>query len=148
PYEAGDPATAEESEGSGEEESADPGGAAPHPRPWSGGGLLGAETFAAAAVLAVSGALVGPRLVQMLSSVTAQDQVSAVAGTIVGDAVVALVGVVLGLVGIGLADGASRPWTRWAAGASVLVGLLFAAVSIAAYLLVPAPAPAPVGPSM
>ncbi|GAB3454680.1 hypothetical protein GCM10027570_35150 [Streptomonospora sediminis] len=123
------------------------GGATPAVAP-GGGGLLGAETFAVAAMLAVGGALVGPRLVQMLSSVTAQDQVSAISRTIIGDGVVALVAVVLGLVSGGMANVHTRPWARWAAGAAVLIGVLFALISIVAWVLVPAPAPAPTGPPM
>ncbi|MDT0304868.1 hypothetical protein [Streptomonospora wellingtoniae] len=141
-----DPFIADETDEAEDEELIGPDDYAAPARPAPGGGLLGAETFSLAAVLAVGGALVGPRLVQMLSSVTAQDQVSAVSGTILGDAVVALVGVVLGLVGAGMANEGSRPWVRWAAGAAVLLGGLFAVGSVVAYLLVPAPAP--MGPPM
>ncbi|QBI53237.1 hypothetical protein [Streptomonospora litoralis] len=104
-------------------------------------GVFVAETFAVTAVITIAAALVGPRLVQMLSSVTAQDQVSAVAGMILGDAVVALLGVVLGLVALWLAGESGRPWTRWTAGATVLIGLAFLVVSLVAFLLVPPPTP-------
>ncbi|MUL40121.1 hypothetical protein FZ103_02835 [Streptomonospora sp. PA3] len=141
PLDAEEAAEVEEGEESRERRGAGAAGGSAH---WAG--LLSTETFAAASVLAVAAALVGPRLVQMFATVTAPNQVAVATGTIVGDTVTALFGVVLGLVALGLAEEDTRPWARWWAGAAVLIGLLFTVLSLIAFTLVPPPAPA--GPPM
>ncbi|MDA8372138.1 MAG: hypothetical protein M0026_20045 [Nocardiopsaceae bacterium] len=100
-------------------------------------GVVSAETFGIAALLMVAAALVGTRLAEMYASVRAVDQVSALTSVILGDGATALLGVVLGLLSLVLANEASRPWARWAAMAAVVVGTVFVLISVTTYLMVP-----------
>ncbi|TQN30998.1 hypothetical protein FHX37_0887 [Haloactinospora alba] len=105
------------------------------------GGILSAESFSVAALLATGAGLVGTRLAEMLASVTAQSQSSVVSSVILGDGVTVVLGVLLGAVSLGMNGPASRPWAQWVAAACVLVGVLFLIGSAAAYVSVPPPAP-------
>lgn len=105
------------------------------------GGILSAESFSVAALLATVAGMVGTRLAEMLASVTAQSQTSVVSSVILGDGVTVLLGVVLGAVSLTMNGPSSRPWAQWVAAACVLIGVLFLIGSAAAYISVPPPAP-------
>ncbi|WP_067975951.1 hypothetical protein [Nocardiopsis trehalosi] len=114
------------------------------PRP---AGVFSAETFSLAALLMVGAALVGTRLGEMWASVRSADQLSALSAIIMGDGGTAVLGVVLGLLALVLADADSRPWARWAGMAAVVVGLVFVVLSVTTYLMVPPPQPQPMMPA-
>ncbi|MFC4560775.1 hypothetical protein ACFO4E_02770 [Nocardiopsis mangrovi] len=139
---AAEPAGAEPDDDSGDdpegERYADSGWPAAAPRT---AGVFSAETFAIAAVLLVGASLIGTRLAEMWASVRSADQLSALTAIILGDGGTALLGAVLGALGLVLANADTRPWARWAAMAAIVVGLLFVVLSVTTYLMVPPPAP-------
>ncbi|GAB3475565.1 hypothetical protein [Nocardiopsis coralliicola] len=104
-------------------------------------GVLSAEMFSIAGAFALLGSLIGTRVVELAASVTAASQEGMIKTMAAGDGVFALVAVVLSGASLIAAGSGTRTWTRWLAGAVLLVGVLLVATAAATYLLVPPPAP-------
>ncbi|MFC3995403.1 hypothetical protein ACFOVU_05735 [Nocardiopsis sediminis] len=140
-----DDAGTEPAEGSGDDSGEegrpeDTGWELDRPRP---AGVFSAETFAIVAVLLVGASLIGTRLAEMWASVRSADQLSAITAIIMGDAGTAVLGAVLGGLGLVLANADTRPWARWAAMAAIVVGVIFVVLSVTTYVMVPPPQPQP-----
>lgn len=114
------------------------------------GGIFSAETFAVAAILITGLSMIGTRMGQLLSSITADpaDQVSSIANLILGDSGTALLGVLLGGVSLILHNSASLRWAKWVAAAAIIVGVIAVLAGGAAYLLLPEPQPMQMQPGM
>jgi hypothetical protein len=102
-----------------------------------------AETLTLAGLLVLFGALSGLRILEVLPSMLAQSQEGMLAGVLLGEGATALLGVLLGLVGLMLAHPGTSTWVRWVAPAIIIVGLVLAATAAGAYLQVPEPQPQP-----
>ncbi|MFB9801440.1 hypothetical protein, partial [Streptomonospora salina] len=113
-------------------------GAAPAP-----GGILSAETFSIIGLMLVGALLSGWRATEVVPSLLAQTQEGVISGMMVAEGVVALLAVASGLISLTLAGAATRPWARWIATATVVVGALLFLVAAGAYLQVPEPQPQP-----
>lgn len=108
---------------------------------------LAAEAFALAGAALSVIALLGSRMVEILSSVVAADQLGAIANTIIGDGILALAGLLLGGIALLRANETTQPWARWLATAAVITGLVGLVAAAVAYPLVPPPQPqVPLGP--
>ncbi len=106
-------------------------------------GILTAETFAITGLLAISTILMGSQITQNLPSILGQSQEGMLSGVVAADGAVSLFAVVLGVVSLILANQFTRPWARWIATATIIVGVLVIAVSATTFVLVPEPQPQP-----
>ncbi|WP_052745860.1 hypothetical protein, partial [Allosalinactinospora lopnorensis] len=116
---------------------------APSAGPAPAGGIVSAETFSIAGLLALSAVFFGVRLTELLPSLVGQSQEGVFAGIIAGDGAVALIAVALAVVSLLLANKSTRPWARWVATATIIAGVIFLAGAVTAYTLVPEPQPQP-----
>ena len=132
PDQAGDPNT----------EGAEPvAGSTSDPRP---GGVLSAETFGLVALVLLGVTIMSGQLLEMLTSMIlvsgqpiAPEQIGHIELQLMMGGGVALLAVLFAGVSLALINPGTRPWAKWAATTTVIVGLLFVVIAAVAFYMVP-----------
>ncbi|RKS04633.1 hypothetical protein DFP74_0193 [Nocardiopsis sp. Huas11] len=115
--------------------------AQPEPRP---GGALSAETFSLVALFLLILTMLSGRLVELFATVSsigdqpvAAAQVAQLNTQITTSGAMAAITVLFAVLALVLSGTGTRTWARWTATATLITGLLFVAVAIATYVMVP-----------
>lgn len=136
----------DEAEGSTEQDPGEApvstGAAAYGPRP---GGLFGAETFSLTAVFLLALTLLSSQIVQLFSTVlqigdqpVPHEQVAQLSNQALVGGGLALLTVLFAALALVLTNMGTRPWARWSAMATIIVGLLFVIMAVLTYVMIPA----------
>ena len=111
------------------------------PRP---GGAFSAETFAVVGLVLLGVTVMSGRLIEMLTSMIlvggqaiAPEQVSHIELQLMAGGAVALLTVLFAGLSLTLTNLGTRPWAKWGATATLIVGLLFVITAAVAYYLMP-----------
>ncbi|KOX23648.1 hypothetical protein ADL05_02390 [Nocardiopsis sp. NRRL B-16309] len=111
------------------------------PRP---GGAFSTETFSLVAAFLLVLTMLSGRLVELFATVVsigeqqvAAAQVAQLNTQIVTSGAMALITVLFAVLALVLAGPGTRDWSRWTATATLITGLLFLAVAVATYVMVP-----------
>ncbi|MBR8742840.1 hypothetical protein [Nocardiopsis sp. MG754419] len=116
-------------------------GATAEPRP---GGVLSAETFGIVGLVLLGVTVTSGQLLEMLTSMIlvggqaiAPEQISHIELQLMMGGSVALLAVLSAGLSLALINAGTRPWAKWGATATVIVGLLFVAAAAVAYYMIP-----------
>ncbi|GAB2495451.1 hypothetical protein [Nocardiopsis aegyptia] len=111
------------------------------PRP---GGALSAETFSLVALFMLILTMLSGRLVELFATVSsigdqqvAAAQVAQLNTQITTSGAMAAITVLFAVLALVLSGAGTRTWARWTATATLITGLLFVAVAVATYVMVP-----------
>lgn len=104
------------------------------------GGVFSAETFGLAGLLFLVPVLVSNRLPELLawfglnSSRPVGGEFPYIQAEVTVLGVLSALAVILGSVSLFRSTGSTRPWARWAAAAAVLVGIVFALMTVVTFV--------------
>jgi hypothetical protein len=108
------------------------------------GGALSAETFSLVALFLLILTMLSGRLVELFATVSsigdqpvAVDQVAQLNTQIMTTGAMAVITVLFAVLSLVLGGAGTRAWARWTASATLITGLLFVAVAVATYVMVP-----------
>lgn len=108
------------------------------------GGVFSAETFALTGVFLLAVTVFSGQLIQIFGSVlligdepVQAQEVAQLNSQVIISGLLAALTVVLAGLGLALSGRGTRPWARWVATATLIVGVLFILLAVATYLQVP-----------